>query len=367
MFSHGRKNTSTTEKPIACINGTFFFLEDGKLDKVPSEVIYNLNIRDGKTVGLPSIKRPSLFVTKDGKIHARELEANGTVLIGGREIFWTGGEPIAHNRLDKTEETMISGAVLYNSACCSIEYEDPKDKKSLRKLRQDLNATPKKGGVTDVVVSADKTDKLYVTSINQGGGTDFFKGNFILQIQSSELKDVKIGDEVDPKTLGNLNINEIKSAVTTGPAVDYFRDNDDHEINHDLSLGSFPPFDANARYARSVMYEDSASNIHMVVFDAVPRSEHMKGVTPKEVAEHIPKDTKWAVFLDGGQSSRITFESSQPNEKDVEVEARGNKQYVRLHKRDKKSQTAEGEGQFLWTTRGRPLSSLIALYRHKSS
>jgi hypothetical protein len=108
------------------------------------------------------------------------------------------------------------------------------------------------------------------------------------------------------------------------------------------------------------VYEDQNSNIHMVVFDAVPRSQHMKGMTPKEVAQNIPTDARWAVFLDGGQSSRMTFELNK------KVDSRGNQQYLRLHRSNiKRGSTGQGvDDQFLWTTKGRALSSMIALYRN---
>ena len=308
-----------------------------------------------------------MFVTKDGKIHATELKALGTVQIGEKEITWQGGEAMAHKKPSSTEIAVGDGrAILFNSACCTIEYEDGNDKTSLRKLRKDLNKTPSVSGISDMVVKVNDKEELYVAAINQGGGTDFFDGSFILQMKDADMEGIKVNDLVDPKTIDGLKINDVQSAMTTGPMVSHFLEHDDHEMNHDYSVGNFPPFIANARYARSVMYEDEDSNIHMVVFDAVPRSEKMKGLTPKEVAQNIPANTKWAVFLDGGQSSRITFQSHESTTDDIKTDARGNRQYVRLHKNDKKSQIlGSADERFLWTNRGRPISSMIVVYRHK--
>jgi hypothetical protein len=364
LFMNRQKDSTSLNQPIACINGAFFFLQDEKLEKVPSEIIYNLNIREGKIHGLPAVNRRALFVTKDGHLHATELEARGQMMIGNQSIEWLGGEPLAHKKINERDFSEQGKAILYNSACCTIRYENPNDKTSLRKLRQDLNRTPRKEDVTDIVVSIDEKGELRVASLNNGGDTDFFEGNFVLQMKNSEAEGINIGDEVDPKTVGELNLHEIKSAMTTGPSVHHFLNHDDHEINHDPSLGTFPPFDPNARYARSVIYEDNTGFIHMVVFDAVPRSENMKGVTPREVAHNIPQDVKWSAFLDGGQSSRLTFELTNPKT-GPEIDSRGNMQYVRLHKRDKKSQVAQTDGQFLWSRRGRPLSSMIVVSRHK--
>ncbi len=366
IFVNENRNKSgdNEDTTVSCINGAFFFLQDEILLENPKEIIYNFNIRNYSVVGLPSVTRPALFVTKDGHIHARELNAKGVVRVGGNILRWVGGEPLAHKKTESLGEDFE--AILFNSACCSIEYEDPNDKTTLRKLRKDLNKTPYDVNCFDVVVSVDNDDSLYVSEINTQGGTDFFSGNFILQINKNKYESIKIGDKVIPETIDGLNINDIKSAMTTGPNVDHFLENDDHDINHDLSLGSFPPFDPHARYARSVMYEGNDGHVHMVVFDAVPRSNYMKGVTPKEAAEILPKDIKWSVFLDGGQSSRITFTSTETVIYDLNIDARGNKQYVRLNERTKTSQVANTDDQFLWSGRGRPISSMILLKRKKA-
>lgn len=365
LFVNEQNNPSDIDRPVACINGSFFFLQDEKLVETPTEIIYNLNIRDGKVLGLPAVDRPALLVNKEGRIQASELKASGTIRIGSKEVSWVGGEPIVHRKVGQEKKVYSGQTVLFNSACCTIQYENQKDKTSLRKLRQDLNHTPIGNDVVDIVVNADEQGNLSVSSVKHGGGSDFFEGNFILQMKSNEAKDIEVGDVVDPKTVSDFDLHEVNSAMTTGPSVASFQSHSDHEINNDPSLGTFPPFASNARYARSVMYEDRNGRIHMVVFDAVPRSEHMKGVTPYEAAKNIPEDAKWSVFLDGGQSSRVTFESIDPNTGSSKIDARGNKQYVRLHKLDKKSQMAGVDDRFLWTTRGRPLSSMIALYRRK--
>ncbi len=355
------QESTKSKKPIACLNGAFYFLVDEQLENPPSEIIFNLNIRDGKVFGLPAVDRSALIANNQGKIEARQIKARGVVAIKGIEISWVGGEGLAHKKAGfENLKASLGQSILFNSACCTVEYEDKNDKKSLRKVRKDLNQTPKQENVTDVVVSVTEQGEAKVSKVRPGGGSDFFEGNFILQMTKEEAANITTGDLVDLKNIDGLDIKQISSAMTTGPEIKHFLTNDDHEMNHDLSNGSFPPFDPKARYARSIMYEDSAGQTHMVVFDAVPRSEKMKGVTPKEVAEFLPKDIKWGIFLDGGQSSRITFQS-QPNP--GEVRARGNSQYVRLHILDKKSQAVGGDERFLWTGRGRPISSMIVLDR----
>ncbi len=360
LFVNSERKNFPDGMPLASINGPFFFLQDEILEKVPEEIVYNLNIVDGNVKGLPAVDRMALVAFKSGALEAMELKSTGIIMINNQDFSWVGGEPIAHSKVEiLDEQNTKTDAVLFNSACCTIQYENPEDKTSLRKLRKDLNKTPIDSNKTDLVIK-NVNGVLRVSDIKVGGGSDFFDGNFILQVPSIKATTIAIGDIVSPESVGGIKISEIESAITTGPDVNYFRDNTDHQINHDPSLGTFPPFDPNARYARSIMYKDPDDFVHMVVFDAVPRSKTMKGVTPKEAAEHLPVEVKWSVFLDGGQSSRITFVNAD------EIDSKGNQQYVRLHERYKTGQNSmngEGDHQFLWTRKGRPLSSMVVLFR----
>lgn len=353
LYTHRLFQGDKEGKLFACINGSFFCLHDGNQQRTPEEIVYNLNIRDNQIMGLPSVERPVLYTTPDGQLHAKNMKAQGTIRINDEVFFWEGGEPYAHQKKHLVENDKV---ILFNSACCSIAYEDPNDKKSLRKLQETNNFTPNTKDVVDVVISYIH-DHLVVSDIRVGGGTDFFKGNFILHFPKKNLGNISVGDIVYPETLDTVSLSNITSGITTGPMVHHFLQSDDHDINHDPSLGTFPPFAADARYARSVIYKSPDQFIHMTIFDAVPRSEKMKGVTPKEVAEHIPQEAVWAVFLDGGQSSRITFRNGNG------IDFRGNQQYIRLHKRDKKTQSGSSDERYLWSRRGRELCSTVQLWK----
>ena len=225
-------------------------------------------------------------------------------------------------------------------------------------MQDALNLTPQRQGFIDMVVAPDQEGVLRVSNMRPAGGTDFFEGSFTLQVPRDIVVDgVTVGTEVQPLTLDGLNLTEIQSAMTVGPMVHHFLNNDDHLVNYDSSLGTFPPFDPSARYARSAMYEGQDGRVHMVVFDAAPYSDFMKGVTPREAARIIPQDARWAVFVDGGQSSRLTFRRSLGGE----IDSRGNRQYVRLHKLYKTSRTPT-PGNYLWSGRGREVPSTIEVY-----
>ncbi len=337
---------------VAAINGPFFCLHDGDLKRYPKEIIYHTNIRDGLVFGLPSADRPMLYVDESGEMKCKDAKAVGSIQVGNTVINWIGGEGVAHGR----ETAKDNEVYLFNSACCTIEYQDRNDKTSLRMLNEEKNFTPANPNKTDLVVDIDEQNrKLIVSKIKEGGGVDFFEGLFILQVPNEIAKSLNIGDFVSPIDIDGIALNSVLSAVSTGPLVHHFIENDDHPINHDPSLGTFPPFEKGKRYARSVVYKQNGL-IHFTVFDGVPRSRFMLGATPKEVAENIPENSDWAVFLDGGQSSRITF-----REQNGQIDAFGNKQYLRLHVADKTAQVAKDETRFLWTKRGRPVNSVIEL------
>ncbi len=351
---------------LAMINGPFFCLHDDK--EMPPDVTLGAHMQDGKIFGLPSADRPLLYVKEGGEIEVEEMSARGEIRIGDQIVDWVGGERFAHGFEENTdgEET-----VLYNGACCTIEYDDPDTKGSRRSLNKERNLTPQSANKVDIVIGVDGNGEARVIAKNEGGNTDFFSGYYILHMHKNKAQTIKVGNYVQPLTIGNLDLGKITAMCTTGPMTEHFLENDDHPINHDLSLGNIPPFAPNARYARAVIYKDAMNQTHFLVFDGVPRSEHMPGATPREVAEFIPKDAKWSVFMDGGQSSRVTVRAGEENK----TAAFGNRQYVRLPKKKlTTSQTniknmdsvAKADNRHLWSGSGRPVPMVITANLKKS-
>ena len=193
-------------------------------------------------------------------------------------------------------------------------------------LDETASKTSKSAGVMDVVCE-ERDKQLIVTETRRGGGTAVASGNFVLQGVASILQDVSLGDVVTIN-YRDLDLENIKSAITIGPSVTHFEHEDDHLINHDKSLGDNPPF-TNRRMARSVVYK-TKENIVFEIFDGAPKTKLFKGVTPKEVAEILNQeclDLEWAYFLDPGQSARLAVRHP-----DNTIEGFGNRHYVRWPK-----------------------------------
>jgi hypothetical protein len=363
---HARNVLRRSKEIKATVNGGFYFLADGNPLKTPSEAAFNLNIRMGKVLGLPAADNMALF-SQNGKLSAELIRARGQIKIGDKTIQWKGGQHIAHRNL-ATEFNSYTldqrNAVLFNSSCCTMEYEIPGDKTSLRMVQEHLNLTPARSDVTDVVVRAHPDGILRVHHVEAGGGSNFFDGNFVLQIPNELAQGISVDDEVSPTLLDEIAVHEIESAITVGPSVHHFLEHEDHPLNHDHSLG-ITVF-GKVRFARSVAYEDKDGMLHFTVFDAVPRSSHMKGVTPHEIAPLIPEDARWAVFLDGGQSSRITFENVENDE--IDIRSLGNKAYLRLHTQDETSLgIMQPDQRYIGPGIGRPVPSYVVVEESQDS
>ncbi len=355
------------QKTIAGINGAFLYLADdieGIGKQGPKDPNLNWCMRGETLVGLPASDRPAVFI-KDGKVCGKEIVARGKIKIGESEIEWTGGADVMHAPKQEWERVYKPQTpTLFNSACCRIAYEDPLDKKSLRCLDMETYYTPKHPDVAAITVSLTDSGKHQITSITQGGGAGLFDGHFILQVPTKMAEAYSVGQTVTPLELDGMSLQGITSALTVGPAVHHFLTEKDHPVNHDASLGTLPPFGEGLRYARSAIYEDVEGGIHLTIFDGAPRSDFFKGVSPKEVAERIPQSsTKWAFFLDGGQSVRLAVKDASG-----QIHSMGNKQYVRLTEPAERallSGSLPPDTSFLWSSEGRPVPSGIFFSREE--
>lgn len=297
---------------LAAINGGFLFLAD-RTHKEPVDLNFNLCIRENKVVGLPIADRAALTCI-DGVLEVSEYVAEGTIRIAGVAYSWKG------NRSAHASET---SGILYNSASCTIEHHNDESGAVYRQVIQEKNFTPEEAEVVDIVFGLDDTGNLKVVAINEGGGTDFFDGSSILQMDKT-LCQIQIGDTVNPETLDGVDLKRIDSALTIGPNAMHFLNNKDHPINHDASLGSNPAF-PDKRKAHSLLFLDTNGNLHMRVFDGAPKSDTHQGITPHEVAELMQcLHPVWAYHLDGGQSSQIDVQS-----KDDAPEIYGSLHYIR--------------------------------------
>ena len=271
------------ENKIAIINGSFFFLTDVS-DSTPKDLIYNLCIREGKIIGLPSEDQPIVYIANK-KLHAVTPKPRGTMKIGSHRFSWVGAKSLSNS-------TKSGAAVLYNSRCSEImKVRDSRTNVQIGILDNKHITTPKAKDVYDLVITADKKGNLIVSQINEKGGTHYFAGNFILQMKGKNSEFV-VGDSLTDVTLDGLVLDTMTSAISIGK-----------KINDPFF---FEPANINRRDARSVIAEDINGHLHFIVFDGSKYIPGFTGVSAKMIKSYFSKKYfAWAYFLDGGGSSRL--------------------------------------------------------------
>lgn len=267
---------------IAIMNGSFFFLAD-QADRVPLDLVYNLCIREGKIVGLPSRDDPVAFI-RGGQLETKAVQACGEILVGTTRVPWIGA---------KSSLPQKAGyATLYNSKCSDvIKEKDPQSGVQIGILDSKHITTPRSPQVFDLVVRADADGALRVAKIVQGGGTHYFNGHFILQCTGS-MERFAPGDIVRPQTLDGLRLDDLSAGLTIGKSV------------HDPFF--FDSIRAERRDARSVLAKDRQGYMHMIAFDGSKYIPDFHGVSARDLQTFFsPEKFEWAYFLDGGGSTRL--------------------------------------------------------------
>lgn len=275
--------TQSDPSILAVINGSYFFLVDFP-EKEPKDYPFHFCIRDNRVMGLLSSDEAIVFI-REGEIFAQDGKAYGTIKINNKVVNWIGsGADAKHKKIKHS-------ATLYNSGSVKLIKEfDPRTGVRVGRLDYKTINTPQKPGVTDLVIN-NVRGKLKISQINIGGGTHCHEGLFILQIDSKGNV-FKVGDLIEPLTMGDLKLQGISDGVTIGKSVSdpYF----------------FTPERINSRDARSVVAQDRKGNTHFIVFDGSKYIPNFKGVSANDVKDYFSKDKfNWGFFLDGGSSSRI--------------------------------------------------------------
>ncbi len=335
------------KRPLACIDAGFFFLSDEKDGPSPNNVNYNLNIQDSQVICLPISDRPAILII-GGMLEAKLLNAVGKLKIGSNEISWVG------SRSDLPSQ---NHAVLYNSTNCTIKHVANPETGTKRKVDDTKNKTPKNQNIADIIVSYNYGSKtLEVIGIKIGGESDFFEGSFIIQVDASIAKNIKIGEPVIASEIDGINLEKTKidSGVTIGPSI--FDDIDSsvfRSMGTDVShCGDKPLFVRGARRAaRAILSKNNDGSICFTIFDGAPKSNLYQGIRIEEIPTFFDSSkTEWAFHLDGGQSARAIV-----NVGNGTLIPYGNYHYSRWPKR-------EG-GLFLNTAlNGRRVPSAIAVY-----
>ena len=325
---------------IAAISGSFSYISDD-FDYQPEEFCLDFCARDGVTVSLPTVSKPAFVVGRDG-VRLGELDARGTLGIGGRVYGWVGSK----------QRAMAADAddlVVFGAANCRVEYMAAKRTALLRRVDRSANRTrPETPDVVDLVVRREPRygHRHVVSARYPGGGADLFEGSFVLRARAELVDEVRVGDEVEIRSVGGIDCAGIESGFSIGPSV-AAAGRGDAVDGYDASLG-VSPFLPGARYARTLI-SLADDLLRLRVLDGAPLSRRFQGVSCAETASIVEADglDPTSVFhLDGGQSAKLAFVRNGA------AAVFGSMHYLLWPKQD--------EGEFLWRgTHGRLLRSAL--------
>jgi len=325
---------------IAAVSGSFSYISDD-FDYQPEEFCLDFCARDGSTVSLPTVAKPAFVVGSDG-VRLGELDARGTLSIGGREYGWIGSK-------QRASAADADDLVVFGAANCRVEYMAAKRTALLRRVDRSANRTmPGTAHVVDLVVRREpRYGRRHVVSARYpGGGADLFEGSFILRGRADLVDEIRVGDEVEIQSVGGIDCAGIESGFSIGPSV-AAAGRGDAVDGYDASLG-VSPFLPGARYARTLI-SLTGDVLRLRVLDGAPLSRRFQGVSCAETARIVTADglDPTSVFhLDGGQSSKLAFV------RDGAPAVFGSMHYLLWPKQD--------EGEFLWRgTHGRLLRSAL--------
>ena len=328
------------EATIAATSGSFSYISDD-FDYQPAEYCLDFCAREGMTVSLPTATKPALVVGRGG-VRLGELEARGTLRIGGRDYGWIGSK-------ERDVAADAEDLVVFGAANCRVEYTAAKRTAPLRRVNRSANRTDEMANVVDIVVrrEPDLGRRHIVSARYLGGGADLFEGSFIVRGRASLVDEIRVGDEVEIQSVGGIDCAGIESGFSVGPSVAAAAELGDAIAGYDASLG-VSPFLPGARYARTLISLTDGL-LRLRVLDGAPLSRTFQGVSCAETARIVEADglDPARVFhLDGGQSSKLAFV------RDGAPAVFGSMHYLLWPKQD--------EGEFLWRgTHGRLLRSAL--------
>ncbi|MEU0545077.1 hypothetical protein ABZ319_34910 [Nocardia sp. NPDC005978] len=283
---------------IAAVTGAFSFSSDYP-DYRPPEPCFDLCVRQGVVVSLPTSNKPAYVSTTRGA-RIGTVPANGLVEAAGRIFRWAGSKTVA----DPDVWIRAGGVVVFGASNCRIDYAMAARTGFVRHVDSAENVTPADSGCVDcAVVVRDGTHRI--AQVRAGGGLDYFSGNYVLRADRSWESVLTPGTAIQILTIGELDVPDLISGLSIGPSVGSAARGDCE--GYDESLGVSPFRDA--RYARSFLYSD-AGLTRLRVYDGAPLTHFFEGLSPSEAAavmahEKIPVDDIY--YLDGGQSSKIAF------------------------------------------------------------
>jgi hypothetical protein len=322
--------------------GGFFFLAD-QTRFLPK--IRNLNtvISNGNIQSLPSADQ-DVLCCDNGILHTHYLQAQGIFEINKNSYSWAGA------RTKKEAD-----AYIYNNACAIIRHQPHEKVKLHRVFDENSRFTPAitDGLWVDLGLVGQEKNLFWVKDIFENGKANIFDYNVVLRLKKSiYLAEKNIGF-IPFSSIDRLNFdaNTNLSAISVGASLLFDGDIENHPLNQDKSLGSFPLL-VHQKSSRLLFFKTQQNTFHLSLYDARPESKFCAGVTMSEaiMLAKSQYDIIEGCFLDSGKSPKICTNQAKNND----IKSYGNQHYLKWSEN-----LADG---FWWNpNHGRPMGSFVCV------
>ncbi len=281
---------------VAAISGSFSFISDDH-SYAPVEPCFDLCVREGMVVSLPTSDKPALL-SQGGAAIIRQVRARGQLIVGSRTVRWVGSKARGPSDL------LAQGTVeVYGAANCQIRYAAAEQTGFTRYVTRSDNVTSSDGAVVDAVVRSERRG-LVLTEICPGGGADLFAGAFVLRFRPPLPTDLQPGCPVEIMSIDDLDCHSISAAMSVGPSV---ADAAAGDVDGYSGFLGNKPFQAGTHYARTLISLDETEVI-LQVLDGAPLTRRFRGPSPGEVRDIVSargRDPAQVFHLDGGGSAKM--------------------------------------------------------------
>ncbi len=302
--------------------GYFYLTDDEEMDPIapPKVRTGNLVVESGKLINLPVLDRSAIVILNDGSVNIKFLEAKGELLLNGNKYEWVGSK-------SKGNDESI---VIYDSSNIEIPIvKDPVMGPSRIAKETYIDNVP-----GFILAICKRFEGKYI--VEEISKTKVLINDKDLVIRISEKIEVKSGDILEFLSVDSLKLEDVKTAVSTGPMLFPSYEKTRRQVEKEFSVPDMAnpnnPHEEIKKLARGCLVKLKDGRLCSVLIDGIPQAGDIyPGVTLKELIEFVNiyyPDYESAIATDPSSSVKVVFKE------DGKTEVFGNLHYL-AHKKDK--------------------------------
>lgn len=302
--------------------GYFYLTDDEEMDPIapPKVRTGNLVVEGGKLINLPVLDRSAIVILNDGSVNIKFLEAKGELLLNGNKYGWVGSKSKGNGE----------SIVIYDSSNIEIPIvKDPVMGPSRMAKETYIDNVP-----GFILAICKRFEGKYI--VEEISKTKVLINDKDLVIRISEKIAVKAGDILEFISVDSLKLEDVKTAVSTGPMLFPSYEKTRQQVEKEFSIPDMAnpnnPHEETKKLARGCLVKLKDGRLCSVLIDGIPQAGDIyPGVTLKELIEfvntHYP-DYESAIATDPSSSVKVVFREGN------KTEIFGNLHYL-AHKKDK--------------------------------